>query len=332
MIDFIKKTVHPPGITKPNRLSLFQAVGDIAEKVRADAVKAFNAHFPYLADSAKLEEHGNALIIPHLLEDTEKGYRDRVSTASFFLMKAGERAYITSQLNAHFGDRCVVSDEFLNIYVKVLEIGDTDRSWLHGFLDSLLNPNIRLTVADWFRFVEQILITESHAVNVKKKFDDIFPLRGFRYDGRFLCDQGIEFLCDGEWLCDGSADCVRFMNAPGTVTGIVHQSLFCNGAFICDGRIDCSGYEYLAADDTLAFLIVPSDMCEDVFYYKTFAENMAESVTATDGLSVSVIRLLRCDGSRTPSCSLCDGSIVCDGSYTGFDGRYYREDIFQEVI
>jgi hypothetical protein len=103
MIDFIKQTVNPPGINKPNRLALFSAIGDTAEKVRADALKAFNAHFLYLADSAKLEEHGKALIIPHLADDTEQEFRDRVSTASFFLMRAGERAYIREQLQARFG-------------------------------------------------------------------------------------------------------------------------------------------------------------------------------------------------------------------------------------
>jgi hypothetical protein len=51
-------------------------------------------------------------------------------TASFFLTRSGERAYILEQLNAHFGDRYTVSDEFLDVYVKVRDLADTDRRGL----------------------------------------------------------------------------------------------------------------------------------------------------------------------------------------------------------
>jgi hypothetical protein len=64
---------------------------------------------------------------PRLIDDTEKEYRDRVSTASFFLMRSGERAYILEQLNAHFGNRYTVMDEFLDVYVKVCDLGVTGR-------------------------------------------------------------------------------------------------------------------------------------------------------------------------------------------------------------
>jgi hypothetical protein len=127
MIKWIEKTINPPGIANKNRLALFSTIGGIADTVRADALKAFNAHFPYLADGAKLEEHGAALLVPRLLDDTEKEYRDRVSTASFFLTRSGERAYILEQLNAHFGGRYTVIDEFLEVYVKVRDLADTDR-------------------------------------------------------------------------------------------------------------------------------------------------------------------------------------------------------------
>jgi hypothetical protein len=42
---------------RKNRTAFFTTISDVADIVRTDALKAFNAHFPYLADSAKLEEH-----------------------------------------------------------------------------------------------------------------------------------------------------------------------------------------------------------------------------------------------------------------------------------
>jgi hypothetical protein len=33
---------------------------------------------------------------------------------------------------------------------------------------------------------------------------DVYPTGGLRYDGRILCDQGKEVLCDGTIICDGT--------------------------------------------------------------------------------------------------------------------------------
>ena len=333
MIKWIEEIIHPPGIQKKNRFSLFATIGETGNRVRADALTAFNAHFPYLCDDVKLEEHGNALLIPHLVDDTSKEYRDRVATASFFLMRAGERAYILEQLSAHFGDRYVVAENFLELYVKILEIGDEDRTWVHGFLDQLLDPNILLTVADWFRFVEQITITERHTINVKKRINDFFPYREtIRYDGRFLCDQGEEVVCNGQWLCDGGVQCARFKNAAGTITETIYKSIFCGGSFICDGKTVCTGYETLMAEGALPLPIIPSAGASDVCETTATIEPFIDTASVSDAASITIKKLLRCNGTKAPSCALCDGGIVCDGSYTGFDGRYYREDILEEVL
>jgi hypothetical protein len=61
MKKFIEKTVNPPGINKKNRGAIFSLIGSVGDRVKADAEKAFNAHFPYIADGAKLAEHGIAL-------------------------------------------------------------------------------------------------------------------------------------------------------------------------------------------------------------------------------------------------------------------------------
>lgn len=350
MKSFIEKTIHPPGITKPNRRSLFSTIGEVADIIRTDALKAFNAHFPYLADNAKLEEHGRALLIPRLLDDTEKEYRDRVATASFFLMRAGERAYIIEQLNAHFGGRYIVSDEFLEIYIKILDVTDDDRAWVRGFLDGLLNPNIQLTVADWFRFIENIPLSELQKVSVQRADFDTYPYPGvLRCDGRFLCDHGAENVCNGGFTCDSSVDCSGWRYVLGTVSDTVCKSLVCNGEITCNGEFDCSGYRAI---------FDPMDITDPVMQDgKTDALAITERIEALietnairavcDGswvcngtnrhsvidapMTIKIKKRPYVDGTRTPSCALCDGSIMCNGSYSGFDGWYCAEDI-QEAV
>jgi hypothetical protein len=70
MIGWIEKIINPPGIDKPARRSLFEIIGAVGGRLKADALKAFNAHFPYLADREKLAEHGTALLVPRMAYDT----------------------------------------------------------------------------------------------------------------------------------------------------------------------------------------------------------------------------------------------------------------------
>ena len=350
MINFIKKTIHPPGINKPNRLALFSTIGEVTEKVRADALTAFNARFPYLADSVKLEEHGKALVIPHLADDTEKEYRDRVAAAGFFLTRAGERAYITEQLRAHFGDRYVLKDEFLNVLVRITGLEDTDRTWVTAFLDSMLNPNISLTVAEWFHFVEEIMWGEFQTGAVWRSDTDIYQ-RGLCCDGRFLCDQGKATLCDGSLTCDGSWDCEEFQPARGTIYDVIYSSIFPDGAYRCDGSFDCSGY--IKIHDPRAFPgpIMPTDEFDDRLTFECgplrlvdemILDPLSDGSWERDGggpapladapMTIRVITPVRCDGSRTPSCSTPDGTWMCDGSHACFDGWYCSGDLIREEV
>ncbi|MFC1238421.1 hypothetical protein ACFGOO_03185 [Treponema vincentii] len=186
--ELIEKTIAPPGIQKKNRRSIFKTIGDVGVKIKKDALTAFNAHFPYVADEKKLEEHGQALLIPHLLHDGAEEYRNRVATASFFLSKAGERCYIMSQLEAHFGNRYVLSETFLNVYVKVLDISEGDRQWVRQFLDELLNPVIRLTFGDWIKYIEQFPFSDTDRKTIRRiESEQFFHSVVFR-DGRILRD------------------------------------------------------------------------------------------------------------------------------------------------
>lgn len=330
--DLISKTITPIGIQKKNRRSIFKTIGEVGEKIKEDALKAFNAHFPYLADEKKLEEHGTALLIPHLLQDGKEEFRNRVTTASFFLSKAGERGYILSQLEAHFQGRYILSEEFLKVYIKILDLSDDDRQWVQQFLDELLNPVITLTVAEWFKYVETITVTETEKTVVKKNGVDFFPFDCLRYDGRFLCDQGEEILCDGKRKCTGSMPCERFIYKRGTVFDDFKRSIFADGFFRCTGEWDCSGYETLPADSALKEPIQPRGKFEELavsLNMTAFSETIA--VKEAD-ITLKIKQPLMCDGSHSPYCLLADGSWDCSGIYHEFNGRYYREEIIEEVV
>lgn len=204
--ELIEKTIAPPGIQKKNRRSIFKTIGDVGAKIKKDALTAFNAHFPYVADEKKLEEHGQALLIPHLFHDSAEEYRNRVATASFFLSKAGERGYILSQLEAHFGNRYILSESFLNVYIKVLDISESDRQWVRQFLDELLNPVIRLTFGDWMKYIEQLPFTDKDEKCVRKIDSECFSCyrifrngtvlrNGYRGDMPILRNAGLLDVC-----------------------------------------------------------------------------------------------------------------------------------------
>ena len=274
MKKWIEDMINPPGITKPNRGAVFGLIGDVADKVKADATKAFNAHFPYLADTKKLEEHGQALGIPHLLHDTEEEFRNRVTTASFLLMRAGERGYIHEQLTEHFGSNYITKEQFLGVLVKVLDVTDEDRAWARGLLDSLLDPNIQLTVTDWFHYVEIVTLKEQLGINTKVKATDTFRGGGLKHNGRGKHDgrtlnptEIVPTKHDGTIRHDGGVkhNCARTVTArsnvrvpfkhgsgvldamtvtinTGTAGDVFHGRLTHSGSFKHDGKEKHSGY------------------------------------------------------------------------------------------
>jgi hypothetical protein len=347
MIDWIRKTINPPGINRPNRLALFSTIGGVAGKVRADAVKAFNAHFPYLADPVKLKEHADSLLIPDIPYDSEAELRDRVSTASFFLMRAGERGYILEQLKAHFGERYIIRDEFLNVYIKILDLEDTDRNWALDFLDRILDPNIALTVAEWFHFVETEIIQDSQRAAASRSDFDVFA-DGLCCDGRFYCDQAADILCDGGWVCDGSRDCEGFLPVRGTISDTILTETDCSGVWFCDGGLDCSGYAEIYSPWLTEGLPL-FDGQEDVFETALSMEPLEDRAVidavcdgslVCDGRNIDavidapmIMRITRpffCDGSKTLYTTTLDGAITCDGSFACAEDGWPCSDLIEE--
>lgn len=192
MIDWIKKEIDPTGIDKKNRFAIFKTIADIMTRVKDDATIAFNAHFPYLADEEKLSEHAKALNIPRLIHDKPEEFRNRVTAASFFLMKAGERGFINELLKERFEDRYQIIEKFLQIQAKIADLTDEEKAWVFNLLDSLINPVVSLEISEWLRFVDLISIKEIDELiyAIKRKDLDTFGERKLR-NGTYKRDGSI---------------------------------------------------------------------------------------------------------------------------------------------
>ena len=293
--ELIDKTINPPGIQKKNRRSIFKTIGDVGTKIKQDALIAFNAHFPYLADEKKLEEHGEALLIPHLLHDESEEFRNRVAAASFFLSKAGERGYILSQLEAHFGGRYILSEEFLRVYVKVLDLSDSDRQWVQQFLDELLNPVIRLTFGDWMKYIEHLPFTDKDEKCVRRKEEEPFSRNTVFRDGRVLRDgltvlptQVVSLLHDGSKKRNAALMRKSFyrVSADGTVDVPVHHNLGIRDILSLNFiRIDEERWEWSTTHDVLHLDRVSQSLLEEFSIRDD--ETMRVEMNTIDRLSLS---------------------------------------------
>jgi hypothetical protein len=241
MKEVIQK-MNPPGILKPNRGAVFSAIGKVFGKVNGDALKAFNAHFPYLSDSEKLAQHGKALSIPRVSYDTDEEYRKRVTAAAFYLANAGDRTYTISQLKEHFGERYILDEQFLQITLKVLDLTDADKRWLREFLDGTLNPNILIAMFELFDFSDTVLVQvqESPQVSLVKQEQDIYT-NGLRYDGRIKYDHGKEITFDGIGTYSGSWKYNQFIPQKGTVSDSIRIPESYSGSRTYGGEIHYSG-------------------------------------------------------------------------------------------
>jgi hypothetical protein len=215
MNGWIEKNINPPGIHKKNRGSLFQAAGKIFAIVRDDAQAAFDAHFPSLADEKKLAEHGKAVEIPRFVNDRYEEYRDRVAAASFYHMRSGERGYIKGQLAAHFGDRFITKEEFLQIYLQVLDLTDEELAWAQNFLDSIVDPNISLNFSKWKKLIDKSLIKEKWNIQIASQNIDavlLGSISGIRVKLLFTDEIGTVIRYDGTYQYNGA---ITYKQNPG---------------------------------------------------------------------------------------------------------------------
>jgi hypothetical protein len=213
--DWITENINPPGIQKKNRGALFSLIGKVFGIVRDDALLAFNAHFPYLADPKKLAEHGKALDIPRFVNDSNEEYRNRVAAASFYHIKTGERGYIKGQLAAHFGDRFVTREEFLNIYLQVLDLTDAELAWAQDFLDAIVDPNVSLQFGKWKKLIDTKIIHEDWHIDLTNKNIDTVLLNNLitiRLKLLIIDEIGTVIRYDGKYKYDGT---ITYRQNPG---------------------------------------------------------------------------------------------------------------------
>jgi hypothetical protein len=239
MKELIQK-INLPGLLKPNRGALFSTIGTVFEQVKKDLEKAFNAHFPYLADMQKLMQHGKSLSIPRFTYDSDEEYRKRITAAAFYYTNAGGRTYTIHQLQEHFGNRYTLIEGFLRVHVKVLDFTDEDKTWLRNFFDSTLDPNILIALTEWFDFIEVVSLGDMPRITAVRKDRDIYP-RGLRYDGRIRYDHGQEVRFDGSGTYNGSLNYSNVVSKKGTVSEFVKIAEPYNGVRTYGGEIVYSG-------------------------------------------------------------------------------------------
>ncbi len=200
------KNINPPGYEKTNRGRLFRIIQRLGDIAASDALHVLKNFFPLLADEKALSEHGESLMIPRYSSDTEDTYRARVATAAFYMVQRGTRGFLRTEIGKNFSERQLqIIEEWMHLTVKVLDMTEGDRAWLKEFLYSELDPNIAITLVDWFVWVEDVEFQDSQSFLVANSGIDCFdtPLS---YDGRILHDHGEAVTASRMIAFNGSQD------------------------------------------------------------------------------------------------------------------------------
>jgi hypothetical protein len=216
--------------------------------------------------------------------------------------------------------------------ISIFHDGEGPNVDFNKIMAAVVPSGVAYDTKELFYFVENILMAIKEPITVRRNTQDLFP-SGLRYNGRFLCDQGEMVVCDGTWVSDGSMKCKGFISVIGTIFDYYLQELFCDGNWICNGDKVCSGFDEMYEDEFIQLPILPREYTRDELHI-SMRINAQHDITIfhDNQMPIRITNPLICDGSKMPTCSKCDGSIICDGSYTGYDGRYYRHEIMEEVM
>lgn len=216
--------------------------------------------------------------------------------------------------------------------ISILHDGEGPNIDFNRIISAVVPAGVAYDTKELFVFFENILMQSRELITVRKNAEDLYP-SGLRHNGRFLCDQGKIIRCDGTWVCDGSMNCAGVVSVIGTIFDYYLKELFCDGSWICNGDKVCSGYDKVYEDEYYQLPILPRAYMNDELSISIGIETHKDTAVYFDSpMKIKIKNPLICDGTKMPKCSLCDGSIICDGSYTGFDGRYCRDEITEEVI
>lgn len=235
--------INPPGIEKDNRRKLFDIIGNLGDVVASDSMQVLRNFFPLLSDQKALADHGEALMIPRYSSDTEESYRARVATAAFYMFQRGTRGFLKAEIAKRFESKDFrIIEDYMHLAVKVLDISETERVWLYEFLDKELDPNISITLIDWFRFIETVAVGDTCSSALVSSLDDAID-NGFCLDGRTLLDHGREVLLNGDFGLSGAFALNRVKAETGTWTGVSAGVLFLAGTFLLGGLHRLRGVE-----------------------------------------------------------------------------------------
>ena len=235
MKDFVKK-IAPPGYEKPNRRKLYDVVSTLGMITSGDALAVLRNFFPFLADRKALKAHGKALSIPRYSNDTDDDYRVRVATAMLYIRQRGTRGFFRNAFSQRFSGREYrIIEEFLHLTVKVLDMSESDRAWLYEFLEAELDPNILISLVDWFRWVEKLEAREDLAIDLNSFFYDSWNW-GVTYSGELRHDHGEDLFFNGVLAYDGGQDLTGDRAKSGTWTGRKSEDLLYSDVMPMDGR------------------------------------------------------------------------------------------------
>jgi hypothetical protein len=216
--------------------------------------------------------------------------------------------------------------------ITILHDGERPIINFNKYISQVLAAGVSYDTRELFNYLEYVLMLSEERTKVGRNSQDFFPT-GLRYNGRFDCDQGKVITCNGEWACDGAINCGGVISVIGTIHDYFLQELFCNGKWICNGDEDCSGFTRVYEEEFIQLPVLPREYMRDELFVSLRTDQLTDEAIFQDlPMNIKIINPLVCDGSKMPTCSLCDGSIICNGAYTGYDGRYYRDETREEVI
>jgi hypothetical protein len=212
--------------------------------------------------------------------------------------------------------------------IRILHDGEgTPGLDFNQIMRSTLAAGVSYDTTELFNFIENEILSELKKITIHRNPVDLFP-EGPRYNGRLLADQGTILRADGSMVYDGTRNAIGTIPIIGTIFDYYFKELFADGSHIANGDEIYSGFQKVYEDEYLEKPVLPKPLMSDVLSLSIGIQPITDSEDMNEGEdTLRVVRPMRCDGSKTPSCSVYDGTVVCDGSHNAYDGYFYSGDV-----
>lgn len=337
----------PPGYQKPNLGAIYEAIDALISELSEDELQAIFNIFPLFASDDALTDHAAALRIPKFSYDTTETFRARVAAAAYFLEREGSRGSVKEGLNEIVIGRYELREQFLKLFVGVDDMTDEDRSRVREYLEATIDPNILLTIADLFAFIENSSVTES--LNKAIVFDSADAvLGGWRYDGRLRFDHGKSEYFDGSRKYGGVITHTGYSSKKGTIDTSAYAASAYNGSRRYGSSIKYDGFQgitgrplpsvaahYDSADDILNMAgrhqltdqVVIAIRYDGRFIYSGINYGAEVPVAVDPAMQMTTVRRRRYDGRLQYAFSTYGGALSYNGQKSYFDGPGYHGDV-----